>query len=129
MKTLILVGNRLGLYARRFGRELAKVWVDQNKEVHVEALGPAFRLFAWELEERLSKRLENPNTPVASPYCRTLKDTDGSLIYGGFVHISRPGDEDFLETLLGDLSFFDIEEDRAIAGFMVDTGVSRIVDA
>ena len=127
MKVLILEGYPQGRHDKKYERELAKVWLDKQRRVHVDALAPEFQQFADTTQSMIDERLANPKTPIYTMVAKTTAAEDGSVWYSDCLYFSSPEKDDFLDVLIGDTILF--ATGKAIAGYEVATGASKVINA
>ena len=122
MKVLHIVGYETENYDNKL--QLARIWQDGQHHVCVEAKAPQFEAFARELQRRIDSRLySGKNTPIFKMVGWTQVKKDGTVINTDAIHPAQPEDDDFLETLAGDTSIFEME---GVAGYEVHTGANYI---
>jgi hypothetical protein len=132
MKVLIWVGAPVDGRGREDWRDMARVWVDDQHKVHVEAMASEFEEFACIAQEEIDRRLADPRERI---YHRTgsswAKEKGDKVIAHGSVtkHVaSVPGKSNFLEVLRSDVKLTGGGLGRDIAGYRIYDGASRIVE-
>lgn len=133
MKVLIWVGNPVGHYGREYRRELVRVWVDDDRKVHVEPLAPQFEYFAKVVQDNIDTRLADPRGPVIMRLTGDswIKEVEGEIVSHGSVtrqELAMPGDDNFLQVLMSDRRLVGNRRGEGIAGYAIRDGASRIVE-